>query len=54
MSKRFDVFLTVLVLFAFLTPLMAHHGNAIYDESQSLVEKQPSQILVVGQPPIAS
>jgi hypothetical protein len=39
MSKRFDVFLTVLSLICISAPLMAHHGNAVYDDSKVVTVK---------------
>jgi hypothetical protein len=34
MSKRFDLFLTVLSLVCISTPVIAHHGNAAYNEAK--------------------
>jgi hypothetical protein len=34
MSRRFDLFLTVLSLVCISTPLIAHHGNAAYNEAK--------------------
>ena len=39
MPKRFDLLLTVLGLLSVSAPLMAHHGNAAYNEAKLVTVK---------------
>jgi len=39
MSKRFPLFLTLLVFLCISVPAIAHHGNAAYDESRVVTVK---------------